>query len=96
MGHFKSHYLDELVEVLRKAGRDRRLLADFLDDLLTPAERREIALRWQIVRQLHRKVPHWEVAGNLKVAIATVTRGARTLLNPTGGFRQALRLLKQR
>ena len=91
MGRFTTRYNEELVEVLSKVARDRQLLKDFLGDLLTPSERRGLAIRWQIVRQLQRKVPHWEVAGNLKVAIATVTRGARTLLNPEGGFRRALR-----
>jgi TrpR family trp operon transcriptional repressor len=89
----RSHYLDELVDVLGRVARDRQHLKDFLDDLLTPVERRELALRWQIVKQLHRKTPQWEVARSLQVAVATVTRGARTLLNPAGGFRRALRLL---
>lgn len=92
MGSLKSHYLDELVEVLGKVARDRKHLKDFLEDLLTPAERRELALRWQIVKLLHRKVPQWHIAQSLKVAVATVTRGSRTLLNAEGGFRRALRL----
>jgi len=89
---YRQEHTEELLKILGLIGSDKKLLDDFLKDLLSPAEYREIALRWQIVKQLRRGVPHHEVAGNLHVAIGTVTRGARTILNPEGGFNRALRV----
>lgn len=84
-------HVAELVEVFVKLAGDRQLLNDFLHDLLTPAEQEALATRWQIIKQLARKVPQWEVSKSLGVGIATVTRGARALREQKGGFEQALR-----
>ena len=91
MGNLRKEYIEELITVFSRAASDRRLLHDFLKDILTPAELKEIALRWQIVKQLNREVPHWDIVKNLKVAVATVGRGARMLLNEEGGFNRILK-----
>ncbi len=87
-------YITELVEVFTKLAGDRQLFSDFLHDLLTPAEQEALATRWQIIKQLARKVPQWEVSKSLGVGIATVTRGARALREQKGGFEQALQRSK--
>ena len=91
MGNLRQEYIEELITTLGRAAGDRRLLHDFMKDILTPTELKEIALRWQIVRQLHREVPQWDIAKNLRVAVSTVGRGARMLLNPEGGFNRILK-----
>ena len=91
MGNLRQEYVEELITVLGRAASDKRLLYDFMKDILTPAEIKEIALRWQIAKQLNRKVPHWDIARNLKVAVSTVGRGARMLLNTEGGFNRILK-----
>jgi Trp operon repressor len=45
-----------------------------------------LAVRWQIVRQLQKHVPQRKIAKNLRVSVATVSRGSRELLNKKGGF----------
>ncbi|OGL87194.1 hypothetical protein A3I40_01215 [Candidatus Uhrbacteria bacterium RIFCSPLOWO2_02_FULL_48_12] len=80
-----------MITVFGRAASDRRLLHDFLKDILAPAELKEIALRWQIVKQLNREVPQWDIAKNLRVAVSTVGRGARMLLNEEGGFNRILK-----
>jgi TrpR family trp operon transcriptional repressor len=87
---YKKEYLDELVGILREQARDKQTLQDFLSDLLTPVERREMATRWQIVKLLSDGVTHRGVADKLNVSIATVTRGSRALQESTGGFARAL------
>ena len=86
-----DQFKQELTELLIKIGSDKKLLNDFLADLLTPAEFREIATRLQIVKQLKRGALQREVVDSLHAGMATVTRGSRTLLNPNGGFNQVLR-----
>ena len=91
----KDEYAWELVQVFSKIARDRELLRAFLEDILTPAEYKEIPMRWQIVKQLACGIPQREIAKNLHVSIATITRGSRELLNKKGGFWQALRKLSK-
>ncbi len=92
----ETKYTKELISVLVKLGAsDKKLLEAFLIDLLTPAEYREIGLRWQIVRMLHKGIPQRQTAEKLGVSVATVSRGSRELLDPKGGFALAFLHLKK-
>lgn len=86
-------YKKELIEVFSKIGGDKKLMAEFLVDIMTPAELDESALRWQIVKRLNKKETHREIAGDLGIGISTVNRGSRELRNKNGGFAQVLRKL---
>ncbi len=83
-------YVWTLVDAIQNTGRNRRLLRSFLRDLLTPQELADVATRWQIVKQLSWGIPQRTIAKNLKVGIATVTRGSRELQDTSGGFYQVL------
>lgn len=72
--------------VFGKIGKNRILMREFLYDILSPAEYKELAIRWQIIKMLKSDVPHRDIAQNLKVSVATVTRGSRELMNKKGGF----------
>lgn len=63
---------------------------EFLSDLLTPAEYEDIVKRWQIVKQLSNGIPQRQIAKNLRLSIAKVTRGSRVLLDKNGGFNRIL------
>jgi TrpR family trp operon transcriptional repressor len=71
-------YLNELLDHLLEM-RERDSLEQALRDLLTPAELAEVCNRLQILRMLEAGVPQREIAKQLGVGIATVTRGARAL-----------------
>ena len=87
-------YKKELVKTL--AGiKDEKTMNDFLDDLLTGAEAEELPKRLQIIKQLSKGASQREVAKNLGVGIATVTRGAKELKNKKGGFRKILDKLQK-
>lgn len=86
-------YKQELVEVFSKILGDRKLMAEFLMDILTPAEFEGLALRWQIVKKLNKDETHRSVAGDLGLGISTVTRGSRELRNKNGGFHLMLKKL---
>lgn len=71
-------YLNELLDHLLSM-QERDALEEALRDLLTPAELTEVGNRLQILRMLEAGVPQREIAKQLGVGIATVTRGARAL-----------------
>lgn len=83
----------ELITVLMRAAREEKLLHEFLLDILTPAEYQEISIRWQIVKRLSKGMPQREIARKLGVSVATVSRGARELLNKKGGFNRMFGIL---
>ena len=88
---WKEEYTDELVGVIQKIAKDRELLKAFFQDILSPAEYKELGVRWQIVKQLAAGNSQRDVAKNLHTAIATVTRGSRELEDENGGFQRVLR-----
>ena len=91
----KEKYTNELIEVLQEISVDEKLLGEFLEDILSPSEYRELGVRWQIIKQLDKGIAQRNIAENLNVAIATVTRGSRELADAEGGFRRVLRKVSQ-
>ena len=92
----QANYKREVVDVISKIARqnsDSGLLVDFMADILTPHEFENISVRWQIVKKLAKYERHEDIASNLSVGIATVTRGSREMRDQNGGFHKALRFL---
>lgn len=85
-----DEYKKELNAIIRKCAGAGTLLHEFLADILTPGEYEEIARRWQIIKMLEAGKPQREIAEELGVGVATVTRGAKELSDKKGGFRKAL------
>ncbi len=59
--------------------RDKALLADFLAGLTTAKERAELVQRVEIIKKLVAGEPQHQIARDLGVGIATVTRGSKEL-----------------
>lgn len=70
--------LDQLITILL-AIKTKDEMNDFLEGLLTPKELAELPQRIQIVKQLLQNVPQHKIAANLRVGVATVSRGSREL-----------------
>lgn len=85
-----DEYKKELNAVIRKCAGSGTILHDFLTDILTPGEYEEIARRWQIIKMLNAGKSQREIAEELGVGVATVTRGAKELADKKGGFRKVL------
>lgn len=80
--HNDQQYRRELIAHLL-AARDKQQLEQALTDLLTPSELSEISKRLQIFKRLEAGVPQRQIADELGVGIATVTRGSRVLKQNT-------------
>lgn len=75
---YKAELIDHLLAIDGPAELDATL-----ESLLTPAEYTEISKRLQIFKLLRAGVPHREIARQLGVGIATVSRGSRALTRDT-------------
>ena len=58
------------------SGEDMR---QFLKELLTPAEIRDITLRWRLLERLTEGVPQRKIAEELKISLCKITRGSKIL-----------------
>jgi len=87
---YKHEYGMELEKLISTIGhnKNKNLMREFLFDILSPSEYRELAVRWQIIKMLKSNAPHRDIAKKLKTSVATVTRGSRELGNKKGGFNQ--------
>ena len=74
----KNNNLDELVGVILNI-EDKEQLKQFLHDILTPAELRDVIRRWRIIKLLNKGLTQREIAKQLGVSISKVTRGSRVL-----------------
>ena len=84
-------YAAELAEILSNI-KERSLVEDFLQCLLTPAEIADIAGRWALVKALDQKTPQREISRNLGVSLCKITRGSRELKKENSAFRRILDL----
>ncbi len=82
--------MDDVIKTLQQIAPDKILLRGFLNDLLTPSEYRDVALRWRIVNMIAEGQSQRDIADALGVSPSKITRGSRELLDPKGAFAQLL------
>lgn len=70
--------------------------ARFFRDLLTIAELKEFANRWQVVKFLYQGLTYETIAKRLMISTATVTRVAHWLHHGLGGYRAIANRMKFR
>jgi len=89
MGSITSRGLHEIAESLAAIG-DAALIRRFLESLLTPREREEIAGRWELVKLLERGESQRHVAKRLGMSLCKITRGSRELKKRDSAFKAVL------
>jgi TrpR family trp operon transcriptional repressor len=61
-----------------------------MDEILTPAELHDLALRWRLVQRLYAGTPQRRIAAELGISLCKITRGSRILKRPHGVIRGIL------
>ena len=59
--------------------RDPAQMRRFLEEILTPAERKDLSLRWQLMKMLKQGIPQRKIAKELHISLCKITRGAKIL-----------------
>jgi len=75
--------------------RHTKEMEEFLEDILTRREQKEILERWYIVKALLKGGTQREVKEQLKVSISKVSRGAQVLKYGRGAFLRIFNRLKK-
>ncbi len=74
----RNTQLNELIDLLLSI-KNREGMENFLLGIFTPKELQEIPTRLQIVKRLKKGISQHQIAEELKVGIATVTRGSKEI-----------------
>ncbi len=69
---------DTVTDVLSSIGSPEEM-RQFLNELLTPGELRDIALRWRLLELLAAGVPQRRIAEDLSISLCKITRGSKVL-----------------
>jgi TrpR family trp operon transcriptional repressor len=69
---------DDLVITLLSM-KNKEEMTNLLEGILTPKELLEVPMRLQIVRMLQKGIPQHQIAKELGIGIATVTRGSKEI-----------------
>jgi len=69
---------DRIVDVFSRI-TDPSQMDRFLGEILTEAERHDLALRWKLMEMLESGMSQREVAAQLGISLCKITRGSRVL-----------------
>ena len=56
-------------------------MSDFLDEILTEAEKKSVYARWELMLRLKNGETHRKIASDLKMSLCKITRGNKILKN---------------
>ena len=71
---------DEICSILCDIHQSDQMKS-FMEEILTPAERDDLALRWQLMEMLENGIPQRQIASELGISLCKITRGAKILKN---------------
>jgi TrpR family trp operon transcriptional repressor len=86
--------LGELAAVLARID-DPAVIGEFLMELFTPAEQKDIASRWELVKRLEQGVSQRKIASDLGLSLCKITRGSRELKKEGSVFRSVLAIYRE-
>jgi len=81
--------LKEISEILAEIN-DKDFIIRFLQQILTEAEAKDLALRWETVKLIHQRIPQRDIAKKLGVSLCKITRGSKELQKPNNTFLKIL------
>ena len=61
---------------------DMKVIERFFDEIMTPAEKKALALRWELMKLLKEGVSQRRIAAELGISLCKITRGSRILTDP--------------
>lgn len=85
--------IQEISKIIATA--DEELVHDFISCLFTPAELKDIANRWLIVKEIDKGTTQREIAKKFRMSLCKITRGSKELNKPGSAFRKVLDLQKK-
>ena len=82
--------LNELSAALASVNEQGSMLR-FLEELHTPSELKDMALRWRLLKMLNQGYPQREIARKLKISLCKITRGSRILKDRSSVIKELIK-----
>ena len=70
--------LSELADILSNINKPDEITR-FFDEILTDKEKKDILLRWELMKMLERGIPQRTIASELGISLCKITRGSKIL-----------------
>ena len=67
-----------------------RTMKALFEEIFTPTEIQDVALRWRLMTMLHRGIPQRQIASELGISLCKITRGAKIIRNKRSTTRKLL------
>ncbi|MBD5399040.1 MAG: transcriptional regulator [Treponema sp.] len=77
------------------ATSDKDFLMDFFSCLFTKSERKNIAERWLLVKEISSGLPQREIAKKYNMSLCKITRGSKELKRKNSAFLKMLELAEK-
>lgn len=74
---------------------DPQTIYDFFECLFTPAELKDFAMRWLLVKEIDKGTTQRDIARKFGMSLCKITRGSRELKKPDSAFRRFLDLAEK-
>jgi TrpR family trp operon transcriptional repressor len=71
---------EELADVFCRIGERKQMLA-FFDEIFTPAERKDLLLRWKLMKMLKNGITQRKIVSELGISLCKITRGSKIIHN---------------
>jgi TrpR family trp operon transcriptional repressor len=81
--------VDEIAKVFCQID-DPEVMKKFFDEIFTPAERHDFALRWELMKLIRQGVTQRHIASQLGISLCKITRGAKIVKNQDSVTNQIL------
>lgn len=75
---------------------DEELVYNFIKCLFTPAEIKDIANRWLLVKEIDKGTTQRDIAKMFGMSLCKITRGSKELSKPDSAFRKILDIIKSK
>ena len=69
---------------------DEKKMSRLFEELFTERERNDLALRWQLLKELHQGMTQRDIASKHKISLCKITRGSKILKTGDSVIRELL------
>lgn len=71
---------EELADVFCRI-HERKQMHAFFEEIFTPAERKDLLLRWKLMKMLRNGMTQRKIVSELGISLCKITRGAKIIHN---------------
>ena len=85
----KDTAYEDLVELFAKT-TDQQEMHKLFEEIFTPAERQDLALRWNLMQELYKGTAQRAIAKKFHISLCKITRGSKILKEKDSYCRKVL------